>query len=139
MDFFDRFIEFKGEEDQVHSLEIAVLLQENGPCGIGDQIYLVPLIVAVTEATHTTQKVAQVHQGYQRLRFLAVLDGMMMCDHLDDIVGQRLFFGQRLPGFAMGESHSGPFRLVQRNSLLAGTLHRQSKVLGKCQAIDHEP
>jgi hypothetical protein len=56
-----------------------------------------------------------------------LLDGMMMRDHLDDIVRQFPLFRQRPPGLAMGESHGDSFRLVQRNLLSEGTFHRRQR------------
>src|SRR5271155_1727118 len=56
VDLLNCLIEFEGKPCQVHTFEIAVLLPENGPGGIGDQVYLVAFIVAVTQAAHPAEK-----------------------------------------------------------------------------------
>src|SRR5579864_6791337 len=62
VDFLDRFIELKGEPHQVHTFEVAVLGQKDGPRWISNQIHHVPLIVSVAQAAHAAEKVAQMHQ-----------------------------------------------------------------------------
>ena len=78
------------------------------------------------------------NQCNQRLCLLTLLDGMMMADDFDDIVTQFPFLSQGLAGLAVRKPHSGEFRLVQRNPLLARAFHGRGKFLGKYQAVDHE-
>jgi len=52
VDLSRSFIELKRESQQVYTVEIAVLLCENGPRRVIDQVYFVPLIVPVAQAAH---------------------------------------------------------------------------------------
>jgi hypothetical protein len=78
------------------------------------------------------------HQSHQRLRPLALIDGMMMCDNFDDIIGQLPLFSKGLSGVAVAESHGGLFCLVKRDLLLASAFHGRGEFLGKNQTVHHE-
>src|SRR6266478_3640593 len=63
----------------------------------------------------------------------------MMCDHLNDIVGEMPFLGQRAPSLAVGKSHGGALRLVKRNLLLKGVLDRHAEFFGESQTVHQKP
>src|SRR5229473_8581977 len=64
---------------------------------------------------------------------------MMMCDHLNDIVGEVPFLGQGAPSLAVGESHGGALRLAKRNLLLKGVLERHAEFFGESQTVHQKP
>src|SRR6266404_8880147 len=64
---------------------------------------------------------------------------MMMCDHLNDIVGEMPFLGQGAPSLAVGKSHGGALRLVKRNLLVKGVLDCRAEFFGENQTVHWKP
>jgi hypothetical protein len=102
VDLSHRFIEFKGEAHQVDTLEIAMLLCQRSPRGVIDEVDFVPFVVTVAQPAYPAEKVTQVSQRHQRLSRLALLWGVMMSDHLHDIVGEMPFLRPRPTPFRNG-------------------------------------
>jgi hypothetical protein len=55
VDFFDCFVEFKGESHQVHALEVAVFFEKDGPRRVRHQVHFVPLVISVARAARMRQ------------------------------------------------------------------------------------
>src|SRR5208283_2683307 len=78
-------------------------------------------------------------QGHQWLRLLALFDGVMMGNDLDNVLAQTPLFGQGASSFAVREAHRRTLRFYKRDLLLDGVLDRPCKRLVESQTVDQEP